>query len=169
MNRLMNRRTLLRGAGVAIALPWMESLAPKVARGQTVAYPKRFIPIFFPNGTATFWRPANPGVGDAWKLSPILEPFTALKSKVTVLTNMENYTPAQADNPDVEPSHGRQPGVHEILVLEELPGGSGDRNRLFRLQPAYHRRLKARRLLVREHRAAESGAAEPLPQQTKPG
>ena len=120
MNRLMNRRTLLRGAGVAIALPWMESLAPKVARGQTVAYPKRFIPIFFPNGTATFWRPANPGVGDAWKLSPILEPFSALKSKVTVLTNMENYTPAQADNPDVEPSHGRDPGTFLSCVDAKL-------------------------------------------------
>lgn len=120
MNRLMNRRTLLRGAGVAIALPWMESLAPKVARGQSVAYPKRFIPIFFPNGTATFWRPANPGVGDAWKLSPILEPFTALKSKVTVLTNMENYTPAQPDNPDVEPSHGRDPGTFLSCVDAKL-------------------------------------------------
>lgn len=120
MNRLMNRRTLLRGAGVAIALPWMESLAPKVARGQAMAFPKRFIPVFFPNGTATFWRPANPGVGDAWKLSPILEPFAALKSKLTVLTNVENYTPAQPTDPDVEPSHGRDPGLFMSCVDAKL-------------------------------------------------
>ena len=120
MNRLLNRRTLLRGAGVTLALPWMESLAPKVARGQAMSFPKRFIPIFFPNGTATFWRPATPGVGDGWKLSPILDPFAALKKKVTVLTNVENYSPAQADNPDIEPSHGRDPGVFLSCVDAKL-------------------------------------------------
>jgi hypothetical protein len=111
MNRLMNRRTLLRGAGVALALPWMESLAPKVARGQAVQYPKRFLPIFFPNGAANFWRPANPGVGNNWTLSPILQPFEALKSKMIVLTNVENYTPADPSNATLNPSHGRDPGV----------------------------------------------------------
>jgi len=120
MNRLLNRRTVLRGAGVALTLPWLESLAPKMARGQAMSYPKRFIPIFFPNGTATFWRPANPGVGDGWKLSPILQPFEALKSKVTVLTNVENYSPAQPDNPDIEPSHGRDPGVFLSCVDAKL-------------------------------------------------
>ena len=121
MNRLMNRRTLLRGAaGVALTLPWMESLAPKLAHGQAMVYPKRFIPIFFPNGSATFWRPANPGIGDAWKLSPILEPFAALKKKFTVLTNVENYSPAQADNPDIEPSHGRDPGTFLSCVDAKL-------------------------------------------------
>ena len=120
MNRLLNRRTLLRGAGVALALPWMESLAPRVARGQAMTFPKRFLPIFFPNGTATFWRPATPGVGDAWKLSPILDPFTALKKKVTVLTNVENYSPAQANDPDIEPSHGRDPGTFLSCVDAKL-------------------------------------------------
>jgi Protein of unknown function (DUF1552) len=120
MNRLLNRRTLLRGAGVALALPWLESLAPKVARGQAMTYPKRFIPIFFPNGSATFWRPATPGAGDAWKLSPILDPFAPLKKKFTVLTNVENYSPAQANDPDIEPSHGRDPGVFLSCVDAKL-------------------------------------------------
>jgi len=111
MNRLLNRRTWLRGAGVALALPWLESLAPKLARGQAAAYPKRFLPIFFPNGSANFWRPATPGVGAAWTLSPILQPFEALKSKMLVLTNVENYTPADPSNATLNPSHGRDPGV----------------------------------------------------------
>ena len=111
MNRLPNRRTILRGAGVALALPWLESLAPKVARGQAMQYPKRFLPIFFPNGSANFWRPANPGVGSSWALSPVLQPFEALKSKMTVLTNVENYTPANPSNATLDPSHGRDPGV----------------------------------------------------------
>jgi hypothetical protein len=120
MKRLMNRRTLLRGAGVALALPWLESLAPKLARGQAMAFPKRFIPIFFPNGAAHFWRPSVPGSGAGWQLSPILQPFEALKTKFQVLSNVENYTPAQADNPDIEPSHGRDPGVFLSCVDAKL-------------------------------------------------
>jgi hypothetical protein len=120
MNRLMNRRTWLRGAGVALALPWLESLAPKLARGQAATFPKRFIPIFFPNGAAHFWRPANPGVGSAWQLSPILQPFQELKSKFAVLTNIENYSPVYPDNPDPEPSHGRDPGIFLSCVDAKL-------------------------------------------------
>ncbi len=115
MNRLLNRRTMLRGAGVALALPWLESLAPKAARAQAAVRPKRFIPIFFPNGAAERFRPAGVGSGAAWSLSPILEPFAALKTKMTVLTGMENWSAFNdlnaAPNPPykVEPSHGRQP------------------------------------------------------------
>jgi Protein of unknown function (DUF1552) len=111
MNRLFSRRTMLRGAGVALALPWMESLAPKAARAAD-AVRKRYMPIYLPNGSADFWKPASPGSGAAWKLSSILDPLSALKAKVTVLTNMENGTSFNADgSASVEPSHGRQPGA----------------------------------------------------------
>jgi hypothetical protein len=116
MNRFLSRRTLLRGAGVALALPWMESLAPRAARAQATAFPKRFLPIFFPNGSAEWFRPAAAGSGDAWQLSPILQPFEALKSKMTVLTGMENYSAFVANSPSVEPSHGRQPGAFLTCV-----------------------------------------------------
>lgn len=111
MNRLFSRRTILRGAGVALALPWMESLAPKTARAADTIR-KRYLPIYLPNGSAEFWKPAGPGVAEGWKLSSILEPLQALKAKVTVLTNMENGTSFNADSSaSVEPSHGRQPGA----------------------------------------------------------
>jgi hypothetical protein len=111
MNRLFSRRNILRGAGVALTLPWLESLAPKAARAADEVR-KRYLPIYLPNGTAEFWTPAGPGQGDSWKLSSILEPLTLLKKKVTVLTNMENGTSFNADSSaSVEPSHGRQPGA----------------------------------------------------------
>ena len=97
MNRLFSRRNILRGAGVALTLPWMESLAPKAARAADEVR-KRYLPIYLPNGTAEFWKPASPGQGDNWKLSSILEPLTLLKKKVTVLTNMENGTSFNADS-----------------------------------------------------------------------
>ena len=36
MNRSVSRRAILRGAGVALTLPWLESLAPKEALAQEV-------------------------------------------------------------------------------------------------------------------------------------
>ncbi len=116
MKRLLTRRALLRGAGVALALPWLDSLAPQVARAQATVYPRRFLPIYFPNGTANYWRPDGTGQGAAWRLSPILQPFQNLKSKLTVLTNMENYSAFRPDSPSVEPSHGRQPGAFLACV-----------------------------------------------------
>jgi hypothetical protein len=101
----------LRGAGVALALPWLESLAPKAARAADTVR-KRYMPIYLPNGSAEFWQPASPGAGDGWKLSSILEPLTALKAKTTILTNVENGSSFNADSSSsVEPSHGRQPGA----------------------------------------------------------
>jgi hypothetical protein len=80
----------LRGAGVALALPWLESLAPRPARGQTRPTTTRFVAMYFPMGTASFWTPTGVGSGDAWKLSPILEPLAPLKSKLTVLSHVDN-------------------------------------------------------------------------------
>ncbi|HVJ21763.1 MAG TPA: DUF1552 domain-containing protein [Polyangiaceae bacterium] len=129
MKRLLNRRTLLRGAGITLALPWMESLAPKAARAQAAVRPKRFIPIFFPNGAAERFRPATAGAGAAWSLSPILEPFAALKSKMVVLTGMENYSAfndlSMTDAFKVEPSHGRQPQAFLRSVDGEVVSQAG--------------------------------------------
>ena len=117
MTNRFSRRTVLRGAGVALALPWLESLAPRAAQAAAVSQRPRFLPIFFPNGTANFWEPAATGQGNAWALSPILQPFEALKSKLTVLTNMENYSPFKERNgPVLNPSHGQCPGAFLACV-----------------------------------------------------
>lgn len=44
MTNSISRRSVLRGAGVALTLPVLESLAPRVARAQAAAPPKRFVP-----------------------------------------------------------------------------------------------------------------------------
>ncbi len=110
---LASRRTLLRGAGVALALPWLESLVPRAARAQTAQAPKRFLPVYLPNGAHEFWRPERSGRGSAWQLSSILQPFGAsLKSKLSVVSGLENGSVFNADgSPQVEPSHGRLAGA----------------------------------------------------------
>lgn len=106
-----SRRAVLRGAGVALALPWLEGLAPRAARGQAAPAPKRLLPIFLPCGAPDYWWPQAAGVGDAWQLSSVLEPLASLKDQVLLLGNVENATPFNADGSgSVEPSNGRLAG-----------------------------------------------------------
>ena len=110
-SRGISRRAVLRGAGVALTLPWLESLA-RPARAQAAAKrPQRFVAVFIPNGAPDIWMPPVAGKGDAWRLSSVLEPLTPLKSRVTVISGLENGSPFnESGSFSVEPSHGRLPG-----------------------------------------------------------
>jgi len=92
MKRQITRRHVLRGTGVALALPWLESLS--VGTSQAAEAPaKRFIPIYMPNGASVlWWKTTGAGAGDAWKLSPLLEPFQPFKQKMLLLRQMGNFT-----------------------------------------------------------------------------
>jgi len=111
MKPLISKRNFLRGAGVAVALPWLESLAPRGVAAQP-GVRKRFMPIYLPSGAPEVWRPQTVGQGAAWQLSSVMAPLAPLKSKLIVLSGLENGSAFNADgNPSVEPSHGRQPGA----------------------------------------------------------
>jgi hypothetical protein len=97
MNRLFSRRNVLRGAGVCLALPWLESLAPRGAFAQAAATPRRYLPIFFPCGAAAQWWDGAPAfgtaaMGDRFMLSKVHEPLAALKSKLLILSRIGNYS-----------------------------------------------------------------------------
>lgn len=47
----MNRRNVLRGMGVCLALPWLETFA-KPARAQAAGQTLRYIFCYYPNGVA---------------------------------------------------------------------------------------------------------------------
>ena len=78
MSRTMSRRTVLRGVGVTVALPWLESLP---AWGSTLtqgaaapAFPKRFAVLFMGNGiNGNHWWARGAGAG--MKLSKSLQPL----------------------------------------------------------------------------------------------
>ena len=62
----LSRRTLLRGAGAAVALPLLDSMIPAgTALAQTAALPRsRFASIYIPHGaTMDKWTPATDGTG----------------------------------------------------------------------------------------------------------
>lgn len=82
----LTRRTLLRGAGVTLGLPWLEAMAAPKA-GQ--AAPVRMAMLYMPNGVNTnHWAPA--GKGREFELSKTLEPLAPFKNDLVVMTNLWN-------------------------------------------------------------------------------
>jgi hypothetical protein len=90
---LISRRMLLRGVGVAMALPWLESLP---VWGETVdgeaapsAFPKRFAALFMGNGiNPQHW--SAKGDGEHMTLSKSLEPLAPFKTRLNVITGLFN-------------------------------------------------------------------------------
>lgn len=55
--RPLSRRTLLRGTGACLALPFLEAMLPRRATAQAET-PQRFFALFYPNGTDPgLWEP----------------------------------------------------------------------------------------------------------------
>jgi len=78
----ISRRTVLRGAGVTVALPWLESLNAWGA--PTEEFPKRFAVLFMGNGVnEDHW--SSEGSGAAMQLSKTLTPLEPLKHKINVI------------------------------------------------------------------------------------
>jgi hypothetical protein len=88
MSDRISRRAVLRGAGVTMALPWLESFAAKASPGAT-AFPKRFGVVFLGNGVnEDHW--GSEGSGDEMKLSQTLSPLEPLKKKINVIHGLFN-------------------------------------------------------------------------------
>jgi hypothetical protein len=94
--------------GIALGLPWLASLAPRSARAQALQPPPRFVAVYFPCGVGNYWKPMRAGQGTGWLLSPVLAPLAALKSKVTVLGNVDNTGPFQGG---AQPGHALRTGA----------------------------------------------------------
>lgn len=85
----LSRRTVLRGAGAAIALPLLDSMVPAAtALAQTPAVPKsRLGCIYIPHGaTMDKWTPA--AEGSSFELSEILQPLAPFKSQLCVVSDL---------------------------------------------------------------------------------
>src|SRR6202049_4493228 len=73
----ISRRTVLRGAGVALALPLLDSMIPAQTHlSKTAAAPKtRFTGIFVPHGAAPgYWIPEGPKL-ESGKMLAIMQPL----------------------------------------------------------------------------------------------
>lgn len=101
----ISRRNVLRGLGVSLALPWMESLQVPTARAQSMGKTKHYVFMYFSNGVAqAFWPPTGTGAGAAWQLSALQEPLAPYKQYIQVLSNV-GQTALFGGNPN--PSHSQ--------------------------------------------------------------
>src|SRR2546425_1312735 len=102
----LSRRTFLRGAGVAIGLPFLDAMVPAgTALAQTAAKPVPHMGfIYFPHGAIMDqWTPAKEGTD--FELSPILKPLAPFKKQLTVVSALDN-------KPAVSPAvHAITPGT----------------------------------------------------------
>lgn len=87
--RSLPRRTVLRGVGATLALPFLDAMAPALtALRRTAAAPSpRLGFVYVPNGVVPWeWRPDETGPGFA--LSPTLAPLASLRDQILVLTGL---------------------------------------------------------------------------------
>src|SRR4051812_33316931 len=83
----ISRRTVLRGAGCTLALPWLESLHALGDTPSQAAFPKRFGVVFLGNGiNEDHW--SAEGQGAAMTLSKTLQPLEPLKQKINVIDGL---------------------------------------------------------------------------------
>src|SRR5438477_5418096 len=100
LTKSLPRRTVLRGLGATVALPFLEAMLPAFSRRALAAAKPahRFQTFYVPNGMAMeHWLPK--GEGTAFELSPILEPLAAYRNQMLVLSGLKanwNYIHAGA-------------------------------------------------------------------------
>jgi Protein of unknown function (DUF1552) len=95
----LGRRAVLRGAGVSLALPWLEVMAEKSAFGQAAVAPRALF-FYWPTGyRAGDWlaNPATPGTLTTFNIPTIATALTPFKSKLTFVTGTE-MKPASVGN-----------------------------------------------------------------------
>ncbi len=87
----ISRRMLLRGAGVTLALPFLDSMVPSlVPSAKAAATPKipRFVGIFSPHGFAPAYSSIEKP-GPLAELPFVLEPLEPWRDSVTVITGLD--------------------------------------------------------------------------------
>lgn len=98
LTRSLPRRTVLKGMGATMALPFLEAMLPATtlkAAGKPV---KRFQAFYTPNGMAMeYWSPKTEGAN--FEITPVLEPLAPYRDQIIVFSGIRaswNYIHAGA-------------------------------------------------------------------------
>ncbi|MBL8241322.1 MAG: DUF1552 domain-containing protein [Bryobacterales bacterium] len=91
-NKVLSRRTLLRGFGTSLALPFLDSMAPAIAAPARAGAkpPVRMAFLYVPNGVIMKdWTPKSEGAG--YELTKTLQPLAAHRDRFLVLSGLDQY------------------------------------------------------------------------------
>ena len=90
MKQALSRRTVLKGLGASLALPWLEAMSPNAWGSGEQRHPTRMAMFYVPHGVLKRdWAISETGRLPE-KLPPILEPLAKLRSEFSVLSNLHN-------------------------------------------------------------------------------
>ena len=121
--KAISRRTVLRGFGAALALPYLDAMAPAFSafgkRGAAEPI-HRFQTVYVPNGMAMpYWTPS--GFGKDFELTPILEPLAPFKDRMLVLSGLKaNWNIAHAGASGSFLTGITQGGRNEIEIIADV-------------------------------------------------
>ena len=114
--RHLSRRSFLKGVGVALGLPLLDSMSPAFAKTAPLTAPHRFLGIC--NNLGLLPEKFFPGAsGFGYDLSPYLQQLAANRDKFTVFSGVSH--------PDVDGGH---PADICFLTAAPRPASSGFRN-----------------------------------------
>src|SRR6516225_5151894 len=94
----LSRRTFLRGAGVTVAMPFLESMVPaQTPLKATAGVPKtRFGCFYVPHGATMYkWTPV--GEGKDFQFSETLSPLEKYRERLSVISNLSHQAATGAD------------------------------------------------------------------------
>jgi hypothetical protein len=114
-NRRLSRRTVLRGLGAALALPWLEAMTPVRAESKAKKPPLRMVFLYHPLGAeTTAWKGVK-GEGKGMELSPTLKALEPVKEQLLILDGLNG-------RPHPASGHNRS----ACLWLSSAPPGKTD-------------------------------------------
>jgi len=121
----MARRTFLRGASAAVALPMLDAMIPVFAgTNQGIQIPRRMSIIYSPNGmNMSQWTPTT--TGRSYELSRSLQPLAAYRENMLVLTGLCNSAGNALPGEGETAPHERAGGVYLTGVHPQSEGVTG--------------------------------------------
>ena len=99
MARSISRRTVLKGVGAAIGLPFLDAMTPLASAAETAKVPLRAAFLYVPNGmNMQAWTPKADGL--LGELPELLEPLAAFKNDLNVCSGLAlDKAKANGDGP----------------------------------------------------------------------
>jgi hypothetical protein len=127
----LDRRTLLKGVGAAIALPALDAMLPALAAtGKAAKQARRVAVVYVPNGIIMKdWKLATTGADFAF--TRILKPLEPFRQDITVLSGLANHAAEKARGgghakatgsflSGAQPKYTAGPDVHAGVTFDQL-------------------------------------------------
>ncbi|MDQ2643950.1 MAG: DUF1552 domain-containing protein [Myxococcota bacterium] len=123
LQQIDRRRFLLGAGGAALALPMLE-MHSRVARGQSVAPPKRLVLVMHSHGRCAGGRHSGSGFSDIWsprsntgalpaEMSPLLAALAPIRDEIVTVDGVDNVVRHMTQDPD-----GHLPNEQTILTCQ---------------------------------------------------